>query len=389
MKCSASHSRDADLATAIDHVCCQVKKELGESPPDLSFLFVSHEHAGGFESLAGQVQERLGSRVLLGCTGETIVGGHEEIESGPALSLWSAVLPETEVEAFRLEFSRTSDGVICDGFPPSLSEGMLDVRAVIALGDPFSTVPDSIIERLADDLPGTPLIGGMASGGDGPGENRLFFDSEVVHEGAVGVFLRGGPLIRSVVSQGCRPIGHPFVVTAAEENIVIQLGGRPAMQQLRDMVADLNDRDQQLLQRGPHLGIVMNEFQESFARGDFLISNVIGVRPDDDALAIGNLVRVGQTVQFHVRDAQTAHEDLEQLLATDRESHGSPPRAGLLFSCNGRGTRLFPEPNHDAGVIQQSCGPIPLAGFFAQGELGPVGQSNHIHGFTASVALFE
>ena len=389
MKCSASHSRDADLATAIDHVCCQVKKELGESPPDLSFLFVSHEHAGGFESLAGQVQERLGSRVLLGCTGETIVGGHEEIESGPALSLWSAVLPETEVEAFRLEFSRTSDGVICDGFPPSLSEGMLAVRAVIALGDPFSTVPDSIIERLADDLPGTPLIGGMASGGDGPGENRLFFDSEVVHEGAVGVFLRGGPLIRSVVSQGCRPIGHPFVVTAAEENIVIQLGGRPAMQQLRDMVADLNDRDQQLLQRGPHLGIVMNEFQESFARGDFLISNVIGVRPDDDALAIGNLVRVGQTVQFHVRDAQTAHEDLEQLLATDRESHGSPPRAGLLFSCNGRGTRLFPEPNHDAGVIQQSCGPIPLAGFFAQGELGPVGQSNHIHGFTASVALFE
>lgn len=389
MKCSASHSRDADLATAIDAVCRQVTDELDDSPPDLSFLFVSHEHADGFDELAGLVQEKSRSQVLLGCTGETIVGGGEEIESGPVFSLWSAQLPETEVEAFRLEFSRSPDGIICEGFPPGLSVGMTDVRAVFVLGDPFSAVPDSIIERLADDLPGIPLIGGMASGGTGPGENRLFLGSEMVEQGVVGVFLRGGPPIRSVVSQGCRPIGQPFVVTAADENIVIQLGGRPAMQQLRDLLPELSERDQQLLQHGLHLGIVMNEFQESFTRGDFLISNVIGARPDDDALAIGNLVRVGQTVQFHVRDAQTAHEDLEQLLAADSEANVVEPRAGLLFSCNGRGTRLFPEPNHDAGVIQQLCGPIPLAGFFAQGELGPVGNTNHIHGFTASIALFE
>lgn len=389
MKCSASHSRDADLATAIDDVCRQVTDELGDSPPDLSFLFVSHEHADGFDELASLVQEKSRSQILLGCTGETIVGGGEEIESGPALSLWSALLPETEVEAFQLEFSRSPDGIICEGFPSELSAGMTDVRAVFALGDPFSAVPDSIIERLSDDLPGIPLIGGMASGGTGPGENRLFLGSEMIEQGVVGVFLRGGAPIRSVVSQGCRPIGQPFVVTAADENIVIQLGGRPAMQQLRDLLPELSERDQALLQHGLHLGIVMNEFQESFTRGDFLISNVIGARPDDDALAIGNLVRVGQTVQFHVRDAQTAHEDLEQLLAADSEANVVEPRAGLLFSCNGRGTRLFSEPNHDAGVIQQLCGPIPLAGFFAQGELGPVGNTNHVHGFTASVALFE
>ena len=143
------------------------------------------------------------------------------------------------------------------------------------------------------------------------------------------------------------------------------------------------------MQNGLHVGIVMNEHQETFARGDFLISNVIGASEDDGSLAIGNSVRVGQTVQFHIRDAATADEDLIQLLEDDQTTNPIPPQAALLFSCNGRGTRLFPEPNHDAGTIQNKVGPIPLAGFFAQGELGPVGGKNYIHGFTASLALFE
>ncbi len=143
------------------------------------------------------------------------------------------------------------------------------------------------------------------------------------------------------------------------------------------------------MQHGLHVGIVMSEYQETFARGDFLISNVIGVREEDGSMAIGNLVRVGQTVQFHVRDAVTADEDLVRLLEQDRTTKSNPPQAALLFSCNGRGTRLFREPNHDAGTIQETLGPIPLAGFFAQGELGPVAGTNYIHGFTASVALFE
>jgi len=389
MKSAACLSQEPDLAAAVEEVCGAVREQLSESSPDLSFLFVSHDHSAGFDELADLVQSKIESRVLLGCAGETIVGGGEEIESGPAISLWSAVLPGTDLEEFQLEFARTPDGIICEGFPPGLEDEATDVRAVFVLGEPFSSVPDSVIERLAVDLPGTPLIGGMASGGTGPGQNRLFLNSEVIEQGAVGVILRGGGAIRSVVSQGCRPIGRSFVVTAADENFVMQLGGRPAMEQLRSLVPDLSDRDQRLLQKGLHLGIVMNEFQESFSRGDFLIANVIGARSEDDALAIGGRVRVGQTVQFHVRDAQTAHEDLAELLDADREAHPARAQAGLLFSCNGRGTRLFPEPNHDAGVIQQQCGPIPLAGFFAQGELGPVGETNHVHGFTASVALFE
>ena len=389
MPYAASYSKAPELSAALDAICDEVAAGLNGTSPDLSFLFVSHAHAEDFERLASLVFKQSRTRVLLGCTGETIVGGSEEIESGPAMSLWSAVLPDANIEPFHVEFSKTADGIVCDGLPSGLAEGTADVRAVFILGDPFSAVPKSMIDRFADELPGVPLIGGMASGGAGPGTNRLFLNAGSIAYGAVGAVVRGGPRIRSVVSQGCRPIGIHYVVTKAEENIVYELGGVPPVERLRELLPTLTERDQRLLQGGLHLGIVMNEYQDTFARGDFLISNVMGTRPDDGAIAIGNMVRVGQTVQFHVRDADTADEDLVQLLERDRDANPNPPQAGLLFSCNGRGTRLFPEPNHDAETIQQRVGPIPLAGFFAQGELGPVGGKNYVHGFTASVAFFE
>ncbi|MCH7875977.1 MAG: FIST C-terminal domain-containing protein [Gemmatimonadetes bacterium] len=385
----ASYSKAQDLTIALDAICGELARGLSGVPPDISFLFVSHFHADRFEQLASLAYRKSETRLMLGCTGEMIAGGREEIESGPAISLWSAVLPDAEIELFHAEFSQTPDGIVCDGVPSGLEEGRADVRAVFVFGEPFSSVPNSVIDRFADELPGVPLIGGMASGGAGPDMNRLFLNSTTIPHGLIGAVVRGGPRIRSVVSQGCRPIGKHYVVTRAEQNIVHELGGVPPMQRLRELVPTLSVQDRQLMQNALHLGIVMNEYQETFARGDFLISNVIGVREDDGSLAIGNPVRVGQTVQFHVRDAVTADEDLVRLLEQDRTTNANPPQAALLFSCNGRGTRLFPEPNHDAGTIQEKVGPIPLAGFFAQGELGPVGGKNYIHGFTASVALFE
>ncbi len=246
-----------------------------------------------------------------------------------------------------------------------------------------------MIDRFADELPDVPLLGGMASGGSGPGMNRLFLNEKSIPHGAVGAVVRGGPRIRSVVSQGCRAIGTHYVVTKADQNIIHELGGASPIRRLRALLPTLTERDRRLIRGGLHLGIVMNEYQDTFARGDFLISNVMGMDADEGSIAIGNRVSVGQTVQFHVRDAEAADEDLVQLLEEDRAATPNPPQAALLFSCNGRGTRLFPEPNHDAATIQAKVGPIPLAGFFAQGELGPVGRKNHIHGFTASIALFE
>ena len=389
MPYASSYSKTPDLSAALHAICDEVAAGLDGTSPDISFLFVSHVHAGAFEYLASLAFEKSGTRVLLGCTGETIVGGSEEIESGPAISLWGAVLPGAEIEPFHVQFSKTADGIICSGLSAVLTEGKTGVRAVFVLGEPFSAVPNSIIDRFADELPGVPIIGGMASGGAGAGTNCLFLNSESIPHGAVGAVVRGGPRIRSVVSQGCRPIGTHYVLTKAEQNIIYELGGVPPMQRLHELLPTLTERDQRLIQSGLHLGVVMNEYQDTFARGDFLISNVIGAGADDGSIVIASQVRVGQTVQFHVRDAEAADEDLVQLLKQDQSANPNLPQAALLFSCNGRGTRLFPEPNHDARTIQENVGPIPLAGLFAQGEFGPIGCKNFIHGFTASLALFE
>jgi small ligand-binding sensory domain FIST len=259
---------------------------------------------------------------------------------------------------------------------------------VILLGDPHSSAPRSLLDHFEAECPGVPLQGGMASGGRAPGENRLFCNSHEIRQGAVGLVISGGAPIRSVVSQGCRPIGTTYVITRADENVIHALGGVSPLERLHELFGSLNERDSELVRQGLHLGLAMNEYQDHFERGSFLISNVVGADRATGAIAIGTPVRIGQTVRFHVRDAQTADEDLVGLLDADRAAH-PPPRGALLFSCNGRGTRLFSEPHHDAAAIRRIAGPVPLAGFFAQGEFGPVGERNHLHGFTASIMLFE
>jgi small ligand-binding sensory domain FIST len=200
--------------------------------------------------------------------------------------------------------------------------------------------------------------------------------------------LSGAVRVQTVVSQGCRPIGKHFVITRAEQNVIYELGGKPAVIQLHEVLVTLPTREQELVRRGLHLGRAVTEYQDRFGQGDFLVRNVLGIDPDSGAVVVNDFVRVGQTVKFHIRDSQTADADLRQLLAA-RQQAGANPLGVLLFSCNGRGTRMFPEPHHDAAAIAKAFGSVPLAGFFAAGELGPVGGKNFVHGFTASIALVE
>jgi len=388
MPFAAALSDRPNLETAVAETSALIQAVLNGQSPDLTFVFASHHFAPRLGEVAELLQGALRTRVLLGCTGEAIVGGARECESEPALSVWCGVLPDAKLIPFQLSFEETPDGLLCSGLPGDIGEHRDQTRVVLFLGDPYSSLPRSVIDLLADELPGVPLVGGMASGG-GPGENRLYLNGSSIEAGAIGVIVRGGPRIRTIVSQGCRPIGTPFVVTRADRNIIFELGGAPPLERLEAVFRELPQRDQELVENGVHLGVVMNEYQDTFQRGDFLIVNVHGVDRESGALATGGLMRVGQTVQFHIRDAETADEDLRHLLERDLASATSAARGALLFTCNGRGTRMFSTPNHDASAIQKCLGPLPMAGFFAQGELGPVGRKNYIHGFTASVVLFE
>jgi small ligand-binding sensory domain FIST len=368
---------------AIDEVCSRAAEDLGATA-DLAVVFFSPHHSPQAETICGEVTRRLSPGCLLGCSGESIVGNDREIEGDPALALWLAALPDVSLRPLELGFAKTPDGGTLLGWPEELSGTWPAGSALILLADPFSFPADWLLERLNEDHPGVPVLGGMASGAASPGRNRMIVGNKVVGAGAVGALVHGAVQIRAVVSQGCRPIGRPYVVTKAEHNVIAQLSGKPPLVQLQELFDELTPYDQQLVQRGLHLGLVINEYQDRFGRGDFLIRNCIGADRETGALAIGDYLRTGQTVQFHVRDAQTADEDLRELL-----SQAGGASAALLFTCNGRGTRLFDVPNHDASVVRAMLGQIPVAGFFAQGEMGPIGGKNFLHGFTASTAVFQ
>ena len=388
LRCASALSTAGRVAQAVTEVCDQALAALGGTP-DLAVLFVSADRAQACGAIAGQVCDRLGTERLIGCTAESVLGTGREIEGDTALSLWLARLPGSHVLPMQLNFERTPEGGAILGWPDELLNDWPAESTMLLLGEPFTFPADVLLERMNEDRPGVPIIGGMASGASQPGESRLILGRQGLSSGAVAVLLSGAVRVRTVVSQGCRPIGQHFVITRAEQNVIYELGGKSALIQLHDLLVTLPNREQDMVRRGLHLGRAVSEYRERFEHGDFLVRNVLGIDPESGAVVIGDYVRVGQTVKFQIRDWQTADADLRQLLAAARKQAEGPVRGALLFTCNGRGTRMFPEPHHDALAIGKSLGDIPLGGFFAAGELGPVAGQNFVHGFTASIALFE
>ena len=378
----AAISTAADHQRAMDEVVPDVLAQVGDQP-DLVVCFFSMDHAGSAAGIALGLSERTGTANVIGCTAGGVIAGRREHEHSPGLALWAARLPGVEVRAFGLDVIDLGEGYGVTGWPELDQQAHADV---VLLPDPFSFPADSFIRRLGEEQPGIRVIGGMASGGTGPGEHRLLQGSGALEQGAVGVAISGPVDVRTVVSQGCRPIGSAFTVTRCEGNVVHELGGRPALERLRQLIVNATPADQALLVSGVQMGRVIDEHKANFERGDFLIRSLVGVDEESGALAIGDRVEVGQTLQFHVRDAAAATEELDLLLAP---VPGWNAKGALLFSCNGRGRRFFHEPDHDAARVAKATGDAPTAGFFAQGELGPVGGQNFLHGFTASMALFR
>jgi len=372
----ASAAAEASAEAARD-----VRASVGSAPVDLAFLFLSPEHFPSAEEALAAVEEELAPRHLLGCVAEGVVAGLRELEAGPGAAVWGASLPGAEIETFHSLAIATDDGVAVTSFPE------LDGADLVALlVDPFSFPAAGFLSKLNEEEDRTPLVGGLAAGGDEADTQALFVDGEVVYEGAVGAVLRG-VRVRTVVSQGCEPVGRDAVITNAEGNVVFELAGEPALERLKDDLATMTEGQQRSAARGGVLaGLVIDENRADYRRGDYLMRGLMGVDEDTGALAVAESVRVGQTLRFHVRDAEAADEDLRENLA--QATDGDRVAGALLFTCNGRGTSLFADPDHDARAAGELLGNEALAGFFCAGEIGPVGGKPFLHGFTATLAVF-
>jgi small ligand-binding sensory domain FIST len=377
-RCASALSVHPVAATATGEVVGALLEALGPEP-DLVVLFASRPHTGALDDVVAAVRQLLQPRCLVGSTAASIAGGAEEIEEAPALSALAVRFPPGAgaAEPVRLQTASSAEGTAVWGLPDTPPGATF-----VLLTDPYSFPVDPFLDGLAVERPDLVVLGGMASAAHGPGGNRLVLDGVVHDDGAVGVVLPIEVAVTAIVSQGCRPIGQPMVVTAATGNLLESLASEPALAKLLRVVDALDPDERALAARGLHLGRVVDEQQAEFGPGDFLIRNVLGAVREREAVAIGDRAEVGTTVQFQVRDAASADAELRSLLA------GRAASGALLFTCNGRGTHLFGDPHHDASVLAEHAGGA-TAGMFCAGEIGPVGGRAWVHGFTASVLLFD
>lgn len=361
-------------------------KFTGEPAPDVTFAFFSEAYSVHYQEFTGGLKELLGGGVLVGCSAGGLSGEKRETEFRPAASLLCGWLPEVRVSPFHLEELPDLDG------PPgawraTVAPDIEEVKGLILLGDPFSLESEGLLRGLDYAYPECPKVGGLASGCHRPGDAALVMQERLFRRGCVGVAL-GGPIeVSPSVAQGCEPIGEQMVITDCRSNVILELDHKPATQALTETVRSLGEQQRTAAQRTVFVGLGAGKPALKYEPGDFLVRQVMGLDPRTGCIAVASRLRKGQTLQFHLRDAETSKKDLRNVLT--KATRAGHPEGALMFSCLGRGQNLYQEVGHDTRVFHQVVGEVPLAGFFCNGEFGPVGGESALHGFTSSFALFR
>ena len=373
----------ASLEHAPDAIAADLRDQVQDRDDvlDLAVAFVRPPDSASITPIIEAVRQAIPARHFLACTAESVVAAGREIEDEAATALLVGSMPGVQIDPLPDLAALLKDG-------EAAAAQLRGAAAVIALVDPFTVQTEQLAERMNELAPGVPLIGGVASWAHTAGENRLANDEAIADRGVVGVALRGAVDVSVVVSQGCRPVGSPRTVTAVRGNIITQLDGERPLDVLRQVFSEAAEKDQELMRTGVMLGHAISSNERDWGRGGFLIRGLMGADAGSGALAVTGSVSVNDTVQFHVRDAATAQEDLELLLTP--QAFESEAAGALLFTCNGRGARMYGRPDGDISMIRQALGStVPVSGFFCGGELGPIGGANFVHGYTASLVIFR
>ena len=386
---SSALSRAKSWKDAVEEVAAKAQKDLDGKTCDLAVFFVSEAYENfDAQEFSRLFSDRLSYRVALGCNSSGVVGSDTEVEMEPALSILAMHLPGVKLYPFQLSGDDTVSIKTGADLIPFLDIYPTDRPRFLCLADPMTADVTALLHGFNEGYKGSPVVGGLASGAVMNVPNWLYLNGQVYKEGAIGVVLVGDIEFDVAVSQGCRPIDKPYVITKAEQNVLYELAGRSALEVVRDVLEGLPAKDRTLAEQSLSVGLAMSEQKTSFHRGDFLIRNIMGFDPDSGSLMVGAVLKVGQTLQFQIRDSGTSSEDLRVMLEGMKNPGGSAC-GGVLVSCCGRGKNFYGHPHHDVHLIQGIKGPLPLTGFFANGEIGPVGQKNYVHGYTSSLVIFK
>jgi len=356
--------------------------------PTFGLVFVTPDYADKATELLELIRVYGHVPTLIGCSGTGLIGRSQEQEEGSGFSLMLMSVPGGKVTAYPLhqDMVETSSGP--ESWLARTHLKPADVKAWLAFLNPFAFDKDAWLKQWNQAYPHIPIFGGLAGGVPGEPEAWVFCDDRVV-PGGVALALQGDIAVHSVVSQGCKPIGEPLTVTQANRNFLLTLGSRPAYEVLCEVYKELSDAEREQARGHLFAGLAVSEYLEEYKRGDFLVRNIIGADQKSGAVAINAVPRVGQTLQYQLRDSRMATDELKRLLRDQQSAMASTPFAGLLCTCHGRGRGLFGEPNHDASLINDFFPGLPMTGLFANVQIGPVGDRSFAHGFTASLMLLS
>ena len=378
MRWASTIAEAPTTADAVRGACEVISAGLGAARADLAVVFASGHHGADLADIGGRISSALAGARVVGCSARGVVGAGREVEKAPAISVTAAQLPDVEISPFHT--------------PPTaeIPNVASDAEGVIVIADPYSTDPEACVSELDEVYSRATVIGGLASGAMRPGTDALVLDDVAYDSGLIGVALSGALEVDAVIAQGCRPIGEPMLVTRCQENLILELNEKKPLEVLGMLFESLGPRDRTLFSSSMFLGVEMRDEQVEKKQGDYLIRNVIGLDPERGAVAVAAKVQQWQAVQFHLRDARTSAEDLRAMLDRYKSTLvGAPPRGALMFSCLGRGEGLYGTPNHDSEMFGRLIPEVPLGGFFCNGEIGPVGGTTFLHGYTSAFGLFR
>lgn len=383
LSCSENYRED------IDQCIQQIKEKLLYPTIDLLLVFVaeSYDHFDS-EYLIEKINQELSVQCIVGCNACGVIGDDIEVEIDAAISMLAMNLPENELYPFHLtaeqinRIDHPEDMIkITDVFPTDLPQ-------FIVLSDPMSCDVVHFIDQLNKTYPNQSVLGGLSSGILLKKDNWLCLNRKIYTEGIVGVGIVGKLKFQTMISQSCKPIGEPYIITRADNNILYELSGKPALYVMSEVVQDLAKEEKKQAETSLLVGLVIDEYQKEFSIGDFLIRNIMGFDMESGALSIGAYLKEGQTLQFQLRDIKSSKLDLKKQLKKIQfksdQTHGA-----IMVNCCGRGTYLYNKDNYDISQIQKIMGAIPVTGFFANGEIGPALGRNYLHGYTLSLGIFS
>ena len=391
MKWASAITQELDLGTALDELGAELEAQLGGESPHLIMVFVSPHHATEYEEIPRYFDDRFGDAVIMGCSGGSIIGSRRELEREPAIAVLAAHLPDVAIEPFWLNAEELSEVVESpERWRDRLHMEPEHQPVFVILPDPFSCDGQDLVGSLQEAFPEAVTVGGLVSGGRVAGAHALFLQADTRTSGVIGVGMYGDIVLDPIVAQGARPIGKPMIATRSEEHVIYELDGSPAVQVLDHLMRSVSKEDRELFRRSPMIGLALGAEGGNTGSGDFLVRNLLGVDRSTGRIGINARLGENQEIRFHVRDAEASRRELDGLLTQYRLRELETQAAGvLMFSCLGRGSYFFGEKDHDAGLLTDHMGDLPMAGFFCNGELGPVKRRTWVHGYTTVFGLFR